>query len=678
MIYYVSASAARSGNGSSEMPFCTISEAAALARPGDTVCVLPGVYREAVHPAHAGTKEQPIVYRASETGKAVITGAEPAGSWEHVRDGVWQARIDNRLFTDRNPFTTPISGDWFIAWYKAHTGDVFLNGKSMYEVTQEEEVYQPVRSDTSWDPDFSVFTWYTRQDETKDQTVLLANFQELDPNRENVEISVRKNCFFPEKEGIDYITLTGFSIRQAATQWAPPTAFQEGMVGPHWSKGWVIEDCEISESKCSGISLGKYYQPYDNNRWSVRKYKDGAQTQRDVLCMAYLEGWRKENVGSHTVRRCHIHDCGQTGIVGNLGGIFSVIEDNHIHHINNKQNLAGAEIGGIKMHAAIDVIYRRNHIHHCTRGIWLDWQAQGTRVTQNLFHDNTLPFPHLMHEGTAVAYGEDLFIEVSHGPTLVDNNVFLSIRALKLPTQGVALVHNLIAGSFTAVGRGTDNGAPHMRERSARYTPYHLPHSTDIKGFMTFLHGDMRFCNNVFVQQPHDPFLETYTEKYRDYEWDDGNLTVGTAIYDGYMTQEEWEKEFEGYCGEGGVRTDRYYMHLPVMSSGNVYLDGARAWNKETDALVIPDAKVLLSLEEKEKGIYLKTNLGDILAEHPASLITTDTLGEAFEPEQPFENPDGTPIIFDEDYFGEKRTDRLPGPFARPRELQERTLAEVL
>ena len=90
-----------------------------------------------------------------------------------------------------------------------------------------------------------------------------------------------------------------------------------------------------------------------------------------------------------------------------------MIEDNHIHHINNKQNLAGAEIGGIKMHAAIDVIYRRNHIHHCTRGIWLDWQAQGTRVTQNFFHHNTLPY---LREDAQPglelfqALGEDVFI----------------------------------------------------------------------------------------------------------------------------------------------------------------------------------------------------------------------------------------------------------------------------
>ena len=121
----------------------------------------------------------------------------------------------------------------------------------------------------------------------------------------------------------------------------------------------------------------------------------------------------KENIGHHIIRRCNIHDCGQTGIVGHLGGVFSIIEDNHIHHINNKQNLAGAEIGGIKMHAAIDVIIRRNHFHHCTRGLWLDWQAQGTRVTQNLFHDNTLPNEENANPEGMDGIGEDIFIEIS-------------------------------------------------------------------------------------------------------------------------------------------------------------------------------------------------------------------------------------------------------------------------
>ena len=442
------------------------------------------------------------------------------------------------------------------------------------------------------------------------------------------------------------------------------------MVAPHWSKGWIIEDCEIFEAKCSGISLGKRYQPYDDNRWSKVKFKDGAQTQRDIVLSARREGWTGETVGSHIVRRCDIHDCGQTGICGFMGGIFSLIEDNHIHHINNKQNLAGAEIAGIKMHAAIDVIFRRNHIHHCTRGMWLDWMAQGTRVTQCLFHDNTLPFPHLMHEGSIQGYGEDIWIEVTHGPTLVDHNLLLSTRSVRFSAQGAAFVHNLFGGSLTAIGKGTDNGAPTLN--SARYTPYHLPHSTEIAGFMTFLHGDVRFYNNVFIQQEFHPFLVSILEKYRDFEWDDGNLTVGTWPFNGYPLREEWEHEFDGYCGEGGIRTDRYYMHLPVYSAGNVYLNGAQPWEKETDPCVDSIHEAKLHLFRHDGQWYLESNLADLLPDSSYGMISTETLGEAFEPEQRFENPDGTPILFDTDFFGRPvPAGPLPGPFACKEDWRE-------
>ena len=205
------------------------------------------------------------------------------------------------------------------------------------------------------------------------------------------------------------------------------------MIGPHWSKGWVIENCEVSNSKCSGISLGKYLQQGNDNKWSHYKYKDGTQTQRDCALIAQIDGWSKETIGSHTVRDCDIHDCGQTGIVGNLGCVFSVIENNHIHHINNKRNLAGAEIGGIKFHAAIDVTIRHNHFHHCVRGIWLDWQTQGTRVTGNLFHDNCMPRDYLLQRKNTMGLGlgEDLFIEIAHGPCLVDNNILLSVSRIQ-------------------------------------------------------------------------------------------------------------------------------------------------------------------------------------------------------------------------------------------------------
>ena len=45
MIYYVSASACRSGDGSREKPFQTITAAAEIARAGDEVVVAPVIYR---------------------------------------------------------------------------------------------------------------------------------------------------------------------------------------------------------------------------------------------------------------------------------------------------------------------------------------------------------------------------------------------------------------------------------------------------------------------------------------------------------------------------------------------------------------------------------------------------------------------------------------------------------
>lgn len=655
MKIYVSAAAERAGDGSKKNPFKTISQAAAVARPGDKVIVAPGIYREYVNPRHAGTEKERIVYRSEKKNQAVITGAEPVKNWEVHSGDVWKAVIPNGLFGDFNPYTTIVAGDWYYPTRPIHLGEVYLNDKSLYEVLSLEEVENPEVYEGSWDHEGSLYKWYTEQDEEKDETLIYANFRGADPNEENVEIAVRRHCFYPSEEGIGYITLSGFKVCKASPQWAPPTAYQEGMIGPHWSKGWIIEDCEVSHSKCSGISLGKYLQPNNQNKWSTKYTKDGTQTERDAICQAQREGWTKEKIGSHIIRRCHIHHCGQTGIVGHLGCVFSLIEDNHIHHINNKQELNGAEIGGIKLHAAIDVIIRRNHFHHCTRGLWLDWQTQGTRVTQNLFHDNTPP------DGTKFAsdlsLGEDIWVEVSHGPTLIDNNLLLSDISLKFNTQGVAVVHNLIAGGMSGVGEGVSNGG--IKFATPRYTPYHVPHRTEINGFMTILHGDMRFYNNIFVQREIREALMTFKGERGSTVM----LKVGTKPYDGYPDPETYFSRFtkDNYY----VRADRdkYYDVLPVSSGGNVFFNGAEPYDGEKDYTIIEEPVTLELLEENGK-YKLKTDLYQYLPEGKNETISTKTLGEAFEPEQRFENPDGSEIIFNEDYFGgHRRVHPLSGPF---------------
>lgn len=658
MKIYVNANAGYDGNGTAQMPFRHINDAAKIARPGDEVLVAPGIYREYVDPVYAGTEEARITYRSTEPLKAVITGAERIKTWELYEGNVWVCRVKNSVFGNYNPYTTFVYGDWYFAKADKHTGCVYLNDKALYETSSLLDCIKGEVYECSWVPEDSVYKWYTEQDEEKDETVIYANFQGKNPNEENVEINVRRECFMPSKTGRNYITVSGFNINKAATTWAPPAAFQDGMIGPHWSKGWIIEDCDISNSKCAGISVGKYLDPANDHYFTYKYVKSPTQMERDAVCRGQYHGWLKENIGGHIIRRNNIHHCEQGGIIGRMGGVFSLIEDNHIHHINNMMEQGGAEIAGIKMHAAIDVTMRRNHIHHCTMGIWCDWEAQGTRLSQNLLHDNQRPaFAKVLKGGMM---SQDIFVEVSHGPTLIDHNIMLSEASLRFATQGVAMVHNLICGALTCVGEGT----------GWRYTPYHIPHRTEVMGFMTFLHGDDRFYNNIFVQKWPDKDVIIMHDSNDGFDTE--NRKAGTWMFDEYPTYEEWKAQFDfSHPANMSALEPVHFGHLPVWTEGNAYLGGAKACKNEVNGLISSE-DVKVELLEKDGNYYLDTNIYDCLKAFRGRMINTDVLGMAFEPEQRFENPDGTDIQFDTDYFGGHRgVDVIPGPFANAEDVKK-------
>ena len=369
---------------------------------------------------------------------------------------MWTVTIPNSFFGAFNPYSDIIHGDWFSPLGRIHhTGAVYLNGEWLAEAKTLDDALE-TRGELP--------LWFG-QVESK-TTTLWAQFGGADPNRELTEINVRQTVFYPEKDGMDFITVRGFILRCAATPWAPPTAEQIGLIGTHWSKGWIIEDNVVSHSMCSGISLGKYGDQWDNTS------ENSAQGYVKTIERAQNLGWSKENIGHHLVRNNIISHCEQAGIVGSLGPAFSTVTGNIIHDIYVRRLFSGAEIAGIKFHAAIDMELSNNHIFRSYRGLWLDWMAQGTRVTGNLFHDNV----------------QDAFFEVDHGPFLVDNNIFLSKVSLALNSQGGAFVHNLICG-----GAG-------MTEYDGRMTPYLKPHSTEVAGLHDNPSGDLRFINNLLAQ----------------------------------------------------------------------------------------------------------------------------------------------------------------------------------
>lgn len=659
MKYYVDINSTLDGDGSESKPFKHINQAAKIAKSGDEILVAPGVYREYVNPVNPGLEDARITYISTTPLGAIITGAEELKNWKLYKDNVWTTSVDNSIFGSFNPYTTFVYGDWYFAGKTKHTGAIYLNDKMLYEAASIEECIEGKVYECSWEPEASKYKWYAEQN--GDKTVFYANFQGLDPNNENIEFNVREQCFVPEKTGINYITVHGFVITKAATNWAPPAAYQNCMVGPHWSKGWIIEDCEISNSKCSGIGLGKYLDPDNNHYFTYKHVKSPTQMERDAVCRGQYHGWTKENIGSHIIRRNNIHHCEQGGIIGRMGCVFSIIEDNHIHHINNMMELGGAEISGIKLHAAIDVIMRRNHIHHSTMGIWTDWEAQGTRISQNLLHDNQRPeFAKPLQGGMM---SQDIFVEVGHGPTLIDNNILLSEVSLRMATEGIAMVHNLICGSFTCVSGGCDSIVEGKLRQ--RYTPYHIPHRTEVMGFMTILHGDDRFYNNIFVQKwpNNDVTIRSDSEEVYYSE----NRQVGTSVFDDYVTYDEWISYFDMDSDVPDMKKlePYHFRSLPVWIDGNAYFCGAKTYKNEKNKLINDTDEIKIELSQKDGHIVLNTNLGEFINDFEVKMINSDTLGEAFEPEQRFENPDGSDIIFNTDYLGNLRSTKIiPGPLS--------------
>lgn len=627
MIYYVSDNGNDYAAGTIDAPFRTINHAAQIAASGDTVRVYGGVYREWVDPKNGGYNHlNRITYEAVEGEHPIIKGSEIVTDWEKVEGSVWKKVLPNSMFGDFNPYATIIDGDWMRdpQEYKVHLGDVYINGVSMYESPTMEDLYAAEKREYGFqasnvdfpkepiiNPENTIYRWHAEVDEIN--TTIYCNFREYDPNRELIEINVRQCCFYPTQVGRDYITLRGFEICHAACPFVPPTADQIAMVGCNWSKGWIIENNDLHDAKCSAISIGKEGSTGDND---FRKYhrKHSHYYQTEAVFRSLQAGWSKEKIGSHIIRNNLIHDCGQTGIVGHLGCVFSRIEHNHIYNIATKHEFWGHEIAGIKLHAAIDVTIENNCVHDTTLAIWLDWQAQGTRVTKNICYDNI----------------RDFMIEVTHGPCVVDNNIMLANKTFTNAAQGTAFVHNIIGGNMNYYAC------------KDRQMPYHFAHSTQVLGVAPIFAGDDRIFNNIVLCKEQDavkftPFHlrysvnnspETYYEKIREGKFSHGNPPALPV----WMEDNAYAKEVE---------------HLEL-EKGAVTTEGFGA-----------------SIECKDNEWFLIINVPEELLNVDCKLVTTERLGAPVYSEAPYENPDETPLDLVSDLVQNKRSDKvIPGPFA--------------
>ena len=97
--YHVSKTGNDNNDGRPSRPFLTISKAASLAQPGDTITVHEGIYREHINPPRGGISDSKrIVYRAGPGESVVISGSELVKGWKNAMNDTWTITLPNDFF----------------------------------------------------------------------------------------------------------------------------------------------------------------------------------------------------------------------------------------------------------------------------------------------------------------------------------------------------------------------------------------------------------------------------------------------------------------------------------------------------------------------------------------------------------------------------------------------------
>ncbi|MEE8452875.1 MAG: right-handed parallel beta-helix repeat-containing protein [Thermoguttaceae bacterium] len=549
---HVSQTGSDSGSGSRDRPYLTINRAASVAQPGDIVTVHGGTYRECVKPPRGGTAEdRRIIYRGAPGEIVFIKGSQRITSWTRQEGGVWKAELPNSLFGDYNPYALQVSGGWLNYGQWHHRGDVYLNGEAFYEKETAKEVDEAQQS------------WHCRVD--GDVTIIRANFAGADPNTELAEINVRESLFMPEVTGLKYVTVDGFRFMHAAANWAPPVLeLQTGAVGPRMGKHWIIENCEITNARCVGIILG---------------HAPGVDYS-DI-----------DAYGDHIVRNNVIRRCGQAGIAGQKGATRSVISGNLIEDTNYRKEFGGWETAAIKFHNSVDTVISGNlirgvfHQQQGAFGIWIDFGNQGIRITRNIIYNTQ---------------AATLFLEMNHGPTVVDNNLLIG-DATRSNSEATVFAHNLFVDCPYEY-------SPDVNRQSS----YFEPHTTKSAGRKTGTAQDSKWLNNIFVRRGLD--------------------RVKTA---------------EGY-----------------ESDYNVFLEGAKPSSFGDDnSLVVADA-VELAIEDHPLGATITFSIGDAPLRVNGPRVNAELVGVFPTVGQTIEDRDGNPIEINADINGKTFSRPNPGPLA--------------
>lgn len=424
--------ASDAGPGTERQPFKTISKAAALAGPGDTVLIHAGLYREWVAPPRGGEEGRPVTYQAAPGEQVIVRGSEIyTGQWKPVSDrpGVFSTQIPESFFTAGfNPFKQIIEA----ARGGGRQGQIFINGVELTEC--HDVVRSGRRATTRTFESRGIDTMYQQPASwaTDDgDTIYIHVPATAKPfDQCQIEISVRRHGFVPLRRAQNYIILRGFTFEHCANGTAFP---QMGMVSCRSGQHWIIENNTIRFAKTVGLDCGAEAE-FDRDIWLLPDTVD----EDRFRVGGHRDTWGlpdRRIAGRHLILNNIVTDNGQCGIAG-LFSDGTVVKGNII--ARNARVIPGYESGGIKIHGLTGGIVEGNLVRdNDSWGIWLDCGYMGSRVTRNVVLNNA---------------PSGIFFELSEGPGWIDNNIVAYNRGQGIYTHdahGVVVAHNLIFSNET-------------------------------------------------------------------------------------------------------------------------------------------------------------------------------------------------------------------------------------
>jgi hypothetical protein len=433
-LIYVAKDGKDNATGTVSKPLLTISKAFSLAQPGDEIIVRRGTYREMVTLDKGGVSGLQRIKIRAASGEVVRV----KGS-ERVKGWIKDKKGIWQLTTDTIFFK----------------GSLYFNDAKMKR--------------DEWDGDLNLLCYRSKLDRGK--VLISANFGKDNPNRALVEMPVRPSGI-RSLENVNYITIEHIQISQVSGPAGNISGKQTGAVETGGGTHWIIQNCVIRDCSGIGISVGNTGRDYPQaspRNPEFSNYDDIA------------------DIGHHIITNNHIFNCGQAGIFGLAGGTATLIEGNLIEAINTEGLYTGGESAGIRLALAVDAVIKGNLIRKVKgrlgRGIYLGPLFQAARISENIISDTQAGAVYLFN---------------SHGPALIDNNVFAPGDGQQKPgvkmlaTEANVFINNLFYDcSFT------NERLPGKSVATSNY----LPHTLSIKQTIPSLNIDHRWLGNIFLKQ---------------------------------------------------------------------------------------------------------------------------------------------------------------------------------